>query len=29
MIHKEEIPSEFRKAALHMIYKGKGKREDL
>ena len=29
MIQKEEIPSEFRKATLHMIYKGKGKREDL
>ena len=29
MIQKEEIPSEFRNATLHMIYKGKGKREDL
>ena len=25
MIQKEEIPSEFRKTTLHMIYKGKGK----
>ena len=29
MIQKDEIPSEFRKTTLHMIYKGKGKREDL
>ena len=29
MIKKEEISSEFRKTTLHMIYKGKGKREDL
>ena len=29
MIQKEEIPSEFRKPTLHMIYKGKGKRQDL
>jgi len=29
MIQKKEIPSEFRKKTLHMIYKGKGKREDL
>ena len=29
MIQKDEIPSEFRNTTLHMIYKGKGKREDL
>ena len=29
MIQKDEIPSEFRKTTLHMIYKGKSKREDL
>ena len=29
MIKKEEISSEFRKTTLHMIYKGKGKHEDL
>ena len=29
MIQKEEISSEFRKTTLHMIYKGKGKHEDL
>ena len=29
MIQKDEIPSEFRKTTLHIIYKGKGKREDL
>ena len=28
MIQKDEIPSEFRNTTLHMIYKGKGKRED-
>ena len=29
MIEKEEFPKEFKNTTLHMIYKGKGKKEDL
>ena len=29
MIENEKFPAEFRNTTLHMIYKGKGKREDL
>ena len=29
MLENEKFPSEFQNTTLHMIYKGKGKKEDL